>query len=68
VIVGEGFIAWRPNSVALFSPSTGFKRSAIMTNALAAAREARAWQVPYASRPNSLKTGFKPSFAMSRVR
>jgi hypothetical protein len=45
---------------ALYSPETGFSRSAIMTRAVDAARELRAWQTRFAASPKGLKEGFKP--------
>ena len=45
---------------ALYSPETGFNRSAIMTRAIAAARESRAFEARYAAGPAGIKAGFKP--------
>ncbi len=46
--------------VALYSPETGFNRSAIMTGAIASARESREFQTRYAASAAGNKAGFKP--------
>jgi hypothetical protein len=45
---------------ALYSTERGYDRSAIMKNALVAARENRAWRIKFAASPNELKKGAKP--------
>jgi hypothetical protein len=57
-------------NAALYSPATGFNLSAIMTRAIAAARELREWQARFAASPNGIKSGFKPQswrFLMSHA-
>jgi hypothetical protein len=58
------------STAALYSPATGFNKSAIMSRALASARESRAWQIKFAASPNGIKEGAKPQgwrFLMSHA-